>query len=206
MRKIIFVRTAPYSYQQPNKSLYRGLDATGLQIGQPHILKSSTNIQKKVNLILTKYKPTLIFCSEFTRSQETAKLFSQSVIIAKQLNEIKFSMNDFTNHKELGSSFDTKKINKIRYKFSRALLNDSLQEKQKNILKRITKFNSILEQTPSNASILCCSHGFIMKLYENFLRDNTKNFRDIITSYDWTKPPFNFLDEFTVTLNNKKML
>lgn len=158
-----------------------------------------------MNLLLAKYKPTQVFCSEFIRSRETAKLFSNSVTRTPQLNEIKFSMDDFSTPQELlDNGFDAKKINKIRYKFSCALLNDSLQEKQKSIRERTTEFASILRKIQPNTTVLCCSHGFIMKLYENFFRNECKpySFENIVRGHDWRKPPFGFLDGFVVEFDN----
>jgi len=207
MKKIIFVRTAKYQYKQHGKSLYRSLDAIGLQTMQPHILRSSDDTQTRVSLLLAKYKPTQVFCSEFIRSRETAKLFSNSVTVAPQLNEIKFSMDDFSTPQELlDDGFDAKRINKIRYKFSCVLLNDSLREKHKSIVERITEFVSILRKIQPNTTVLCCSHGFIMKLYENFFRNEYKpySFENIVRGHDWRKPPFGFLDGFVVEFDDSE--
>lgn len=114
-------------------------------------------------------------------------------------------MNTFSSPQELpGDNFETKTINKIRYNFSCALLDDSLQEKQKNIMERIINFIFLLNQAKPNTTILCCSHGFILKLYENFFLTKSENyiFENIVKTYNWKKPPFDFLDGFIVELDN----
>ncbi|MCG2689982.1 histidine phosphatase family protein [Candidatus Parcubacteria bacterium] len=199
MQKIIFIRTAPYSYKLNGKNLYGSLDEIGLQIVQPHISNLSIELKKKVASILQKYQPNKVFCSEFTRSKETALLFSKTPIIVSQLNEIKFSMNNFSRPEELPTdNLEPERINKIRHRFSLALLNNSLCEKQEEIKQRISDFKKTLFEFGSESTILCCSHGFIMKLYENSFNSSTTDFSSLVNMHDWKKPPFRFLDGFVI--------
>lgn len=184
----------------------------GLQTAQPHIAILSNETKAKVQSLLEKYVPNQVFCSEFGRSEETAKLFTDTVIVAPQLNEIQFSMSDFSSVDELsGDELEPERINTIRYNFSCALLNDTLKEKQKDIIDRVTGFISTLRAIKTDTTILCCSHGFIMKLYEHFFRygDQLYDFEHIVRGYDWRKPPFGFLDGFVVEIDrmrNKKIV
>lgn len=201
MQTIVFIRTAPYLYKLPRKSLYPSLDEIGLQIANPTILKPSVVVQEKINMILQKYNPDLIFSSEFIRSKETAKLFSQDIKSISELNEIKFSMHDFSIPSDLpNQELEKDKINAIRYNFAQALIHDELREKQKDVIKRILDFKQILNSTNLSRTVLCCSHGFIMKLFENFFRSNCqiKNLKNLILMHDWTKPPYQFLDGFVI--------
>lgn len=206
MQKIIFVRPAPYSYKLANKSLYQSLDEIGLQTAQPHISEPSLETKKKVGLILEKCKPSKVFCSEFRRSKETALLFSKKPVTVSQLNEIKFSMHDFSKPEELPTNkLEPEKINKIRHQFSEALLDNKLHEKQKEIEQRMVDFKKVLSTLRPEETIFCCSHGFIMKLYENsfFVNNPTNSFTSLVTMYDWRKPPFGFLDGFLVLITPK---
>lgn len=202
MKKLIFIRTAPYPYKQKSKSLYQSLDEIGLQSAQPQISKPSIATTEKVASFLREHTPTHIFCSEFNRSKETARLFGKEPIVASQLNEIRFSMNDFSNQAELpDNELESEKINTIRYNFSRVLLADNLQEKQASIQQRIVDFDLMIQQLPKSAIVICLSHGFIMKLYQNFYRNDAKvkKFKDLVARYDWTKLPFDFLEGFIIS-------
>lgn len=42
MKTIVFLRTAPYSYKLPEKTLYQSLDEIGLQIADPSITDPSS--------------------------------------------------------------------------------------------------------------------------------------------------------------------
>jgi broad specificity phosphatase PhoE len=201
MKTIIFIRTAPYNYKLPGRSLYQSLDEIGLQIANPSILKPTPETRERIRLILEKYKPDQVFCSAFIRSQETAHLFSRKITITPQLNEIRFSMRDFSEPQKLPiNELNKERINGIRYKFSVALLNDKLQEKQREITERITAFKRILDSLDSTKTVLCCSHGFIMKLYENFLFSSCKSesFRRFVLMHNWRKSPFQFLSGFVI--------
>ncbi|MBI4599746.1 histidine phosphatase family protein [Candidatus Uhrbacteria bacterium] len=205
MKRIIFIRTAEYQYKQQGLSLYDSLDAIGLQAAQPPITPPSDATRRRVNALLHRYRPTQIFCSEFIRSGQTAKLFSLPVNTAPQLNEIKFSMNDFSTHRELSSNtFEPSTINLIRYNFSLALLSDALYEKQASIMGRISECASILCALSPNTTALCCSHGFIMKLYENFFRNMNEPhiFEQIVTAHDWSIAPYGFTEGFIVELSD----
>lgn len=201
MKKIIFIRTALYNYKLSNKSLYESLDKIGLQKSQPHIFKSNKNTERKVISILKKYKPSQLFCSELIRSQETAKLFSKKTKTFSELNEIKFSINDFSCKEEFPTNnLDYEKINEVRYNFSKALINDHLQERKESIRKRIINFEGILKNYHDNQNIFCFSHGFIMKLFENYFLTGKKDIDSLVSLYDWKKPTFDFLDGFTIDM------
>lgn len=203
MKKIIFIRTAPYDYKFPDKSLYESLDDIGLQKSQPHILKPSIKTEKKIRYILKNYKPSQIFCSKLIRSQETAKLFSKKISMLSNLNEIKFSMNNFSSKEEFPTdNFDYKKINGVRYDFSQMLINNRLQEKKENIIKRIINFGEILKNNPDNQNIFCFSHGFIMKLFENYFISGKKDIDSLISAYNWKKPTFDFTEGFALYCEN----
>jgi len=200
MKKIIFIRTAPYLYKLPKKSLYASFNEVGLRKTDPHIQKLSEENIDRVKKIIKKYKPDLVLCSQFIRSQETARLFSDNILIFPELNEIKFSMEDFSNHSDLpNNKFDSNKINSLRYDFSQALINDQLQECMTEITARITNFINVLDSMESPKNIICCSHGFIMKLFENYLlsNKNMKNFKSLVSMHDWRKPTYDFLEGFT---------
>jgi len=201
MKKIIFLRTAPYLYQIPGKSLYQSLDDIGLQKAQPHILEPNAETKNKIDLILEKYQPDKILCSRLIRSQETARLFSKDIRIVTELDEIQFSMNDFSKSDELSDNkFDSKLINKIRYNFSQALIRDQLYERKEHVIERIFHFKNLINGIAVSETIICCSHGFIMKLYENSFRLNyqANDFETVVSLHDWKKPPFKFLDGFVI--------
>src|SRR3989338_178807 len=52
--------------------------------------------------------------------------------------------------------------------------------------------------------VLCCSHGFIMKLFENFFRRRcaVARFQDIVLDHDWTKATYGFLDGFMLNFSD----
>jgi len=201
MRRVIFLRTAPYLYQLPGESLYESLDQIGLQEAQPNILKPSPETRETIGLISRRVRSKRVLCSRLARSQETARLFSADIIIASELDEIKFSMKDFSKPDDLpGDDLDPERINKIRYNFSRALICDQLNESREPIIERMLRFKDLIERNVASETILCFSHGFIMKLYENFFRLNCQisDFEAVVSLYDWKKPPFKFLDGFVV--------
>lgn len=206
MKKIIFIRTSPYNYKLPNKSLYKSLDEIGLQKSQPHILKPNKKTEKVVISILKRYKPSQVFCSEFIRSQETAKLFSKKISIVSDLNEIKFSMDNFSSKEEFPTDeFDYRKINETRFRFSQALIHDQLQENQKSIRKRIINLEKYIINCPDRQNILCISHGFIMKLFENFFLTGKKDINFLVSLYNWKNPTFDFLGGFIVSYKNNSV-
>ena len=201
MKTIIFIRTAPYNYKLPGKSLYQSLDEIGQQIANPSILKPAPKIREKIELIVKKYKPNRVFCSTFNRSQETACLFSKKITITSQLDEINFSMRDFSEPEDLSADkFDKKIINRIRHQFSIALIDNKLQEKQKDITKRLADFKKNIDDLGMSETVLCCSHGFIMKLFQNFFLSVRKlnDFKRLVIMYNWKKPPFAFLSGFVI--------
>lgn len=145
-----------------------------------------------------------IFCSESVKSHETAKIFSKKIKILSELNEIKFSMNDFSHKKEFSTDkLDSEKINKARFRFSQALINDQLQEKQETIIKRIINLDKILKNCPDNQNILCVSHGFIMKLSENYFLTGKNDINSLVSTYDWKKPTYDFMGGFVVYCENR---
>lgn len=202
MKNITFIRTAPYSYTQLHSSLYESLDHVGMQSVQPHLSAISEVTKQRIEHILEHVQPTHVFSSAFIRSQDTAQLFSEQHTATTALNEIKFSMHDFSTPEQLGGEvLEPAKINAIRYQFAQTLLSDGLQEKQHAIFERMNTLAEHLRTLPEDSSVLCLSHGFIMKLYENFFRYhcNVAHSTQIITDYDWTRAPFGFLDGFTIT-------
>lgn len=205
MKKIIFLRPAPYFCQLSGKSLYQSFDEIGLQKAQLHILKPTSKTKRRIAFILKKYKPNKIFCSQLLHSQETAKLFSKDIIIASSLNEIKFSMYDFSLVDDLpNNKVNPKRINRIRYQFSQALIRDRLHERKKHIIKRMLRLTNFIKTSTTHGTIICCSHSFIMKLYENLFRLNGQidNFETLISLHNWKNPPFKSLRGFVVTYQN----
>lgn len=203
MKKNIFIRSAPYNYKFLNKSLYESFDEAGLQKTKPHILKPDVEIKKKINSIIDKYAPLQVFCSESIKSQETARLFSKKIKMLSGLNEIKFSMNDFSSKKEFPTDeLNHEKINEARFLFSQALINNQLQEKQEGIIKRIINLGEILKNYPDNQNILCISHGFIMKLFENYFLTGKKDIKSLVSAYDWKNPTYDFLNGFIISSEN----
>ena len=209
MKTAIFIRTAPYKYKQPERNLYKSLDLIGRQDAQPHIsLPLSTEAHLKITAIRDIYHHAVtgkVVCSEFIRSQETAVLFHPAADVSPLLNEIRFSMDDFSRETELpGDTLDTSKMNIIRKNFSLALLRDGMQESQENILDRIREFAATVNMIEEASVLLCCSHGFIMKLFENFFRRRcaVARFQDIVLDHDWTKAPYGFLDGFMLNFSD----
>lgn len=110
-------------------------------------------------------------------------------------------MHNFSVPSDLPSKeLEKNKINQVRYNFAQALINNKLCEKQEDIIKRLVGFKQIINNIKPQKTILCCSHGFIMKLFENFFRSGcqVKSFKKIVLMHDWTKPPYQFLDGFIV--------
>lgn len=203
MKKIIFIRTADYNYKQADLPLYDSLDGVGLQTIQPDINTPSKETLEKIATIKQNHHIDQVYCSIFPRSHQTALLFSKNYTATHQLNEIRFSMNDFTSRQELtGESIKPEEINTIRKQFADALLADALQEKKEDIHHRIQSFINNLP----NGTSLCMSHGFIMKLLENALLypSSTYSFDEQINAYDWRKPPYGFLQGFVIEYHQNK--
>lgn len=201
MKKIIFVRTAPYQYRLADKSLYESFDLIGLQEANPKISDPSEKTINEVGEIIKKYKPELILSSRLIRSQGTAKLFSDSITSFSELNEIKFSMKDFSNPSDLpDNKFNHDKMNSLRQSFSKALMNNQLRENRKNIEERVANFVNFLENIDLSGNILCCSHGFIMKIFENYFisKGRIRDAKSLTNMYDWEKPTYEFLEGFVI--------
>lgn len=205
MKKIIFIRTADYNYNQPDLPLYDSLDGVGLQTIQPDINTPSKETIEKIATIKQSHHIDQVYCSIFPRSHQTALLFSKNYTATHQLNEIRFSMNDFTSRQELtGESIKPQEINIIRKQFADALLADTLQEKKEDIHYRMQSF---INNLPTGTS-LCMSHGFIMKLFENALLypSPTYSVDEQVNAYDWRKPPYGFLQGVIITIDNEKRI
>ena len=195
MIKIIFVRTAPYEYNLFGKSLYESFDLVARKLYEP-------TLQRKLSLPNLP-KPDTIFCSPRKRSIETAKAIKQKfnpkseLRVTTLLREIDFSMSQFIAKAE----FENVMLAIARTKFIQAFARNKLDEKKEAVRARIDKLLGLVRK--KSGTVLCCSHGFFMKLVQIYLKDKTifAKPKKLVKLFEPGKKPFDFLEYFVTEID-----
>ena len=193
MKKIIFLRPAPYKDKLPKLDLISGFNLIGQKIVDPKILKPSKDTIKKINLINKLFQPAKVYASNSIRSKNTAEIFDKNYKVCNLVNEIKFSL-DYPENID---------INLLRFNLIQDFVNGKFEDKPKDIIDRMKNFSKEAGEVKDN--IICVSNAFIMKLYEIFFRNNRKikNPHLFLSEYNWKVKPYEFLEGFVVSINSK---
>ncbi len=200
MKKIIFLRPAPYDDLIPGKDLLSSFDLAGLQIYDPVLEgKLKVEIIEKVEQLKKEFEIKNFFTSPATRCLKTANMFTQQPVIVDELKEIKFSVRNLVSSSSSKQDFD---VNKLRKDLIVSIIENRAEEDMNSILNRIMQLHKNIIQNSENT--LCVSHAFIMKFFEVSYENNfkTKDHRIFLNNYDWEQKPYEFLCGFCVILDN----
>lgn len=197
MKKIIFLRPAPYSDFILNNDLITSFNLNGLQLNDPVLDTDFKKTIRKIKKIKVKFNIKNIFTSPANRCKQTAELFNLPFEIKSELREIKFSVLNLTKKKD--KNLD---VNKLREDLVKSIVENKNREKMSLLLKRIKFFCKELKNLNGNSVFI--SHAFLMKFTEIFLisKKNVKNNIIFLKNYNWKIKPYEFLDGFCVTIDN----
>jgi len=198
MKKIIFIRPAPYSDRLLGKDLIVGFDLIGSQKYDPKVYVEDEITKERVNYLLKKFNPTKIYSSPAMRCVETVKFFNSTFEISPLLNEVKFSLKGTVSAKLLKG--DNTNVNRLRKELINAFVENKIEENPKETLSRMKSFFEKLQNIDGNT--ICISHAFIIKFYEIFFRNNgtIKNPSLFLTEHNWEIKPYEFMDGFCVSI------
>ncbi len=201
MKKIIFLRPAPYKDILDDKDLVTSFDLVGKQKFDINVDQIPTQLKKKISKFMEDFEFKNIISSPSLRAQETAKYFSKSYTISNKIKELKFSLKKDVPKKFLKQTDDFS-VNILRYELVKAFTKNKTTEKKASVLNRIKKHMITLKK--SEGSTICFSHAFIMKFYEIFLVQKERTTPNMfLEKYSWTEKPYDFLEGFCVEINDK---
>jgi hypothetical protein len=201
MKKVVFLRPAPYSDKLVDQDVISSFDSIGLQISDPDIYPQDLSIKRSLNILLEKIRPTKVYSSPATRCIKTAELLGLPFEISSQLKEIPFSLSESLPVALLSKI--NPDINELRIELIKAFVDNKTKESPTEVLNRILVFRNNISNVEGN--IICISHAFVMKFYEIFFQNNEKitNVRSFLNDYNWRVKPYEFLDGFYVSFDNK---
>ena len=132
MKKIIFIRPAPYSDLIQGKSLIESFDLVGSRSENPALFSSTLGVKNKIEHVINKFdlKNFKVISSPALRTQETAKLFEVPFDVSPLLQEFKFSLTD-TLSQSLTNS-ENIDVNKLRKSLIDAFLDGKMEEKPRS--------------------------------------------------------------------------
>lgn len=196
MKKIYFLRSAPYNYIfDKARDLYENFDLVAKGAYNPSIDKSF-NLNFKI-------KANLIFSSPSIRSIQTANLYGKEYKEVNLLSEVRYKMSDFIFKNEFFDKKMEPNIDLARSKFVSALINSSLSENFNEVIDRIDKLFSLLKKEDVKI-IICISHGFMLKIIESYIKDRRlkDNPKLLLKYFSGKKETFKFNSGFLVNLND----
>lgn len=205
MKKIYFLRSAPYKYAIKGEDLYDSFNEVAKKTHNPKLSSYAKNY------LLTHVPDdavvnSLVFYSPNFRSKHTAKLISPNIKKLPSLLEIGYQMEDFISKEEFFKD-NTPNVKLARMLFVNALVTNRLQEKYNSVLERIRDALDRCSKT-QQTKIVVISHGFFLKVIEAFIRD-PKIVRDpsrLIHYFDGTAETFKFCEGFVVEYDGKKFV
>jgi broad specificity phosphatase PhoE len=194
MKKIIFLRPAPYSDLISGKDLISSFDLNGLQLNDP-ILDSEINddVYKKINKLKDEFNIVNVVSSPASRCLQTAKMFGLPIVVNDKLREIKFSVKDLVLEEK--SDLD---IDLLRKDLVISITKNKAPEKMDEILKRID--SCLKEVMAMSGDTVCISHAFVMKFFEIFIenKERVSSYEIFSEKYNWKEKPYEFLEGFCI--------
>lgn len=201
MKKIIFLRPSPYNDIIEGKDLITSFDLVGKQKFDIKVDNITLSTKKKINKFIKDLQFKNVISSPSLRAQSTAKYFSSSYKICHEIGELKFELKNDIPKKFLQQDKNFS-IDVLRYELVKSFTLSKTKESPSSVLSRINSYINYISNLEGNT--VCFSHAFIMKFYEIFL-ENAKNFKVemFLTEYNWLKKPYDFLEGFSVELDNR---
>lgn len=192
MKKIIVIKTAPYSYKLPGRTLYNSFDAVARNIVDPGI---TGTYEKEYE-----GKGAAVFCSPRRRATQSAQLISHDFTQLPELREIEYKMSNFISRKEF-YRYGSPNVTLARKRFFRALVSGNLDESFASVIARIQRVIDMVSQS-SPDKVIVISHGFFIKVFEAYIHDRSikRNPQRLLNYFDGSHESFGFGEGFEINL------
>lgn len=199
MKKIYFLRTAPYNYQLKGMDLYDSFNAVATRTRDVSINKEA------INFVLPRVikEAQKIFSSPAKRSVQTARLFGKPSVF-KELYEVNYSMHEFIEKEDFFKE-GKPNVTKARKAFVRALIKNELKETYASVMRRIEELLFIL-LPQEQAGCIVISHGFFLKILEAYTLDSSikKYPNKLLKYFSGDTETFHFGEGFLVDSTNNQ--
>ncbi len=198
MKKIIFLRTAPYDYLIKGLNLCESFDAVAKkEIDVP--LRDDARIIFENNFPKGIYGE--VFCSPRLRSKQTARFLTKNPKSLAFLSEVSYSMGDFITQKVFFDKYNVPNLTRTRVAFVNALIKNKLQESYLEVILRVKK---VLEKAiSSDYDQIFISHGFFLKIIEAYIKDPSIEYipSNLLKYFDGKKETFHFCEGFNAKIS-----
>lgn len=201
MKKVIFIRTAPYNYLIEGCNLYESFDAVAKKKIDVS-LRNDARIVFKKNFPRGTYKE--VFCSPRLRSKQTARFLTKNPKQLSILSEVYYGMGDFITQGDFLGKDHIPNVMRARTAFVNALIENKLGESYKNVINRVKKV--LKKASKSELNQIFISHGFFLKIIEAYIKDPSIEHApsNLLKYFDGKGETFHFCEGFKVEFDGKK--
>ncbi len=165
-----FLRSAPYDYILPGRTLYQSFDDVARRKSDPPLRKNA-NVLFLEQIPHISAKQYLVLYAPSKRSKQTAEFFEKATMREEPLlAEIEYSMQQVIDEELFYDSTGKPDIMRARQSFVDSFIHNTLEEPYREVIGRIEKLLDQLKQE-QYSTIMLISHGFFLKVIESYIRD-----------------------------------